>query len=214
MYIFRLENIVNGNNHVIGYELLSKPLNTYGKSIEKHFAELSDLEQIRLLLLQIEYLKKYNDITLSININLSSFYNQKFVDVLEKEFYQLKKENRLIICLELSENNLGSIFDDYIIEVVKYFRTLSFNFWIDDFGTGESNFIFLMKTLHLIDTIKIDKFVFWELFKNGPNLLYNLIEYITKKNKDVIIEGIETVEQHALLKVNSRLFGQGYFYQT
>lgn len=83
---------------------------------------------------------------------------------------------------------------------------------IGNFGTGNSSLPFLQK--FKIDYLKIDRSFTRNLAPGSPDLSLSeaIIAMAHKLGIKVIAEGIETVEQHNLLKMANCDFGQGYFF--
>ncbi len=83
---------------------------------------------------------------------------------------------------------------------------------MDDFGTGHSSRSFLHRTP--MDTLKIDR-----SFVSGPGnprdygaIINTVIQLAHNLNMDVVAEGIETVEQLALLQSLDCNYGQGFLF--
>ena len=91
-------------------------------------------------------------------------------------------------------------------------RDLGCRISIDDFGTGYSSMSYL-KSL-AIDTIKIDKSFILDLPHNQHDAEVSkaIIVLSQSLGYDVIAEGIETVEQEALLESYHCDMGQGYYF--
>lgn len=83
---------------------------------------------------------------------------------------------------------------------------------IDDFGTGYSSLAYLNK--FDIDYIKIDKAFVQEMKKDCQSfhLCEALVVMAHKLGLKVVAEGVETQEQHLLLRGMQCDYGQGYYY--
>ncbi|MCB0933963.1 MAG: EAL domain-containing protein [Mycobacterium sp.] len=96
-------------------------------------------------------------------------------------------------------------------ELLKY-RDAGIQLAIDDFGTGYSALLYLKK--FDIDYLKIDR----SFTKNADSdatdlaLCEAIVAMAHKLGIKVIAEGIETAEQHAVLKGIGCDYGQGYFF--
>jgi len=91
-------------------------------------------------------------------------------------------------------------------------RDLGCRISIDDFGTGYSSMSYLKRLA--IDTIKIDKSFILDLPHNQHDAEVSkaIIVLSQSLGYDVIAEGIETVEQEALLESYNCDMGQGYYF--
>lgn len=97
-------------------------------------------------------------------------------------------------------------------DVTGKFRQDGFNFSLDDFGTGNSNFSYLIR--YPFKLIKIDKSFLWNSEKNHKNaiVLKNMLELIKDLGKDTVVEGVETAAQRDMLRADGVRYLQGYFY--
>ena len=145
-------------------------------------------------------------------INISSVQFQQenmlknFIEIMDKvgispHNIELEITERLV--MEYSTMNL-TILED--------FRKMGCKVSIDDFGTGYSSMSY-MKSLS-IDTIKIDKSFILELPHNQHDAVVAkaIIVLSQSLGYEVIAEGIETLEQEALLRSYNCDMGQGYYF--
>ncbi len=87
---------------------------------------------------------------------------------------------------------------------------MGFRVAIDDFGTGYSSLAILADLP--ADVVKIDKSFISEdnLTVNKLAMLYEIGRMVKILKKDIIIEGVETEDQEALLCRGGFTCGQGY----
>ena len=102
--------------------------------------------------------------------------------------------------------------DDRISEKLFQFRQAGIDIALDDFGTGYSSISYLKK--YPTDLIKIDRsFVNSMTEVSNDKVLCEAIIVMAKKlGISVVAEGIETKEQHHILREMGCDFGQGYLY--
>lgn len=104
--------------------------------------------------------------------------------------------------------------EDYatLSEVIHKIKQEGFSFYMDDYGTGYSNMdgIFSLE----FDVIKIDKSILWNAEKEsrGRVILKNSINMIHDLGCKVLVEGVETEEQVAMLNDYGVDFLQGYYF--
>ena len=86
------------------------------------------------------------------------------------------------------------------------------NFSLDDFGTGFSNTVTLIR--YPFHTIKLDKSMVWEAMHNqkAETVLRNTIEMVKLLKMEIVAEGAETPEQVERLKEMGADFVQGFFF--
>ena len=86
------------------------------------------------------------------------------------------------------------------------------SFAMDDYGTGYSNVNALL--VLDFDLVKIDKSVLWEAEKSdiGMTILETSVEMLRNTGRSVLVEGVETAEQAALLHRLGIDYYQGFYY--
>lgn len=131
---------------------------------------------------------------------------QNWLDYLQEQ--QVRPEN---IIIEVTENLL--LDTTYpVAQRLSAFQQAGLQISLDDFGTGYCSVAFL-KRFH-IDYIKLDRSLITDLSQDttGTALWEAIIVMAHKLNIKVIAEGIETLEQLAILKDAGCDFGQGYLF--
>jgi diguanylate cyclase (GGDEF)-like protein/PAS domain S-box-containing protein len=145
-------------------------------------------------------------------INLSSMQFKRG-DVI-KMITDLTDEHGLdprYIELELTESILLQDVE-YILEVVRKFKALSFTLAIDDFGTGYSSLAYLKR--FRVDKLKIDLSFIRNLDVDRHDLaiVRSIIQLAKGFDMRTIAEGIETRSQLELLRREGCHEGQGYLF--
>ncbi|CAH0529586.1 putative bifunctional diguanylate cyclase/phosphodiesterase [Vibrio hippocampi] len=150
------------------------------------------------------------DFRLSINISAKQICSSKFA---EKVIHLLKQ-------FQLSPHNLefelteSCVMDSFSIAQrnIETLKDHGIQFALDDFGTGYASFYYLKKLP--FDAIKIDKeFIDTALDDPQDKTIFRSIISIAKKlNKQVVTEGIETLEQSQFVTQEGCDVAQGYFY--
>lgn len=115
------------------------------------------------------------------------------------------------INLEITESAVISS-ESTMDKVLNRLLQMGLSFSLDDFGTGNSNYSYIMK--YPFSIIKVDKSFLWNSFRNHDNevLFNNMIELIHGLRKEAVVEGVETENQrNRLIKAGVRYL-QGYFY--
>jgi Amt family ammonium transporter len=115
--------------------------------------------------------------------------------------------------LEITES---SIMEDVVAagQVLKQIRSLGVSLHMDDFGTGYSS----LSCLHQfpLDGLKIDR----SFILNGTGrrdyvaVIQAIVALAHNLNMRVVAEGLETVEQVAMLQTLECDYGQGYYFST
>lgn len=114
------------------------------------------------------------------------------------------------LCLEITES---AIMDnvDLVTNKLNQLKNLGIKLCIDDFGTGYSSF----SRLHAfpIDTLKIDRSFIPKANQDGSwEIVQTIVNLAKGLTVSVVVEGIETTEQHQFLKTLECEFAQGYLF--
>ncbi len=146
---------------------------------------------------------------ISINVSPKQLRHENFISEIENlisdfDIHTTNVEFEITESLFLSD-------DIGIIRKLQRLNELGISLAIDDFGKGYSSLSYL-KNLP-IQTLKIDKLFIDDIHKDNDSLaiVKAIISMAKSLNKDVIAEGIETVEQLNILKELDCDYAQGYF---
>ncbi|HEX2927781.1 MAG TPA: EAL domain-containing protein, partial [Ruminiclostridium sp.] len=114
------------------------------------------------------------------------------------------------VLIEITESVMQD--SSHACQIVRELKSMGVKVAIDDFGTGYSS-LSLLKNLD-IDILKIDSSFIKDIDENPHTLeiLKLIINMGHQLSFDIIIEGIETKSQAALLINNNCSLGQGYLF--
>jgi len=159
-----------------------------------------------------KFISENKDLISAVSINFSVYQmtNPKLVsNVLSTiEKFHLRPEN---IIMEITE----SIFIDNYELVLKNMTELAnagVQFYLDDFGTGYSN---LSNVVGLpFSTIKMDRSLVLMMEENekGIRLFQNLVATFKDAGFKILVEGVETNDQSALVEASDVDYIQGFLY--
>ena len=153
--------------------------------------------------------KYYKDIDFSINISGLQLCENDFAQHVDdlSQIYGVPKNN---IVFEITENILIHN-NKTVMNNLTLLKELGFKLAIDDFGTGYSSFSYLEK--FNMDILKIDKsFIDNKMQLEEYKLVEHLINIAHALNLEVVVEGVETKEQYAILESIGCDFYQGYYF--
>ena len=150
---------------------------------------------------------------LKLSVNLSS--RQFLQPDLYKRIVEVLDDTGLAAAtlqLEITESILMENAQS-IVPLLGRLRELGVELAIDDFGTGYSSLSYLSR-LKPIHTLKIDRSFISMGGDNHENaeIVRTIIMLARNMGKDVVAEGIETVEQLAHLQLLKCTYGQGYLF--
>lgn len=158
-----------------------------------------------------ENMRRYTDFPV-ISLNLSSLTLME-EDLVQKLFAILEKHNvpASMVDLEITESAMVDGFD-VAIECIAQMREAGFTVSMDDFGTGVSS-LNRLKDIP-IDVLKIDRGFLTDTLDDskGIAIIKNVINLATDLSLETIAEGIETSEQHILLRDLGCDIGQGFLF--
>ena len=149
-------------------------------------------------------------ITLSINISPLFFLDVNFINIVKKyiEKFDLPPDQ---IIFEITEDVLIYDFEE-VRSRIRILHDIGINISIDDFGTGYSSLSYLQEIQ--ADELKIDKSFVDEILNDRRR--YEVFSYLCKMAKaydyNVVVEGVETLEQYEKIKNDEINLIQGYLF--
>lgn len=161
----------------------------------------------------VEWQRAYPDqkyLTMSVNLSGKHFADPLLVEQVENILKEtaidpqcVKLEITESSTMEDAENAIGKL-----NELKKSGLRLS----IDDFGTGYSSLSYLQRLP--VDTLKIDRSFVSAMDESGENdeIVRTIMALAHALKLDVIAEGVENVQQLAILRRLGCQFGQGYLF--
>lgn len=142
--------------------------------------------------------KSYDQLPkVTININLPPYMlnNAKILN----GFIQCFKKANLPIeqfCIEVTED--GEIPTDQLVPSIKLLKSHGFKIAMDDFGTGYSSLSRL--SVLPMDIVKIDRSLLLAASNGDKTILESAISLTKRLGATAVVEGVETLEQLALIK--------------
>lgn len=146
---------------------------------------------------------------LAVNVSAREFMRADFVDTVHDTLARTGFPASALE-LEITESTLQVI--DRSIEILDKLKALGIAISIDDFGTGYSS-LSVLRNLP-IDRIKIDRSFIYDLPRNrgGIAIVEAMVALADSLRMEIIVEGIETPEQAAILVRLGCDSGQGYLF--
>ena len=179
---------------------------------EKH-GLINDIDRL-VIRHAVNFIKEYSDILdinyIDLNLSHNEISNKSFVDELIKIIKTSKVDTKKIH-LEITETSKHGN-DDKIISNMKRLKDLGFKFSLDDYGSGYASLDYLTK--FDFDIIKIDKSILWGLSKSCNNyiLFLNIVKLARDLNKEIVVEGVESIEHVKILDQLNVSLMQGYYF--
>ena len=149
-----------------------------------------------------------SNLTVSVNVSPRQLRDNRFVQDVARSLEQsgLKATD---LTLEITE---GAVMVDVesAIQRLHALRALGVSLAIDDFGTGHSSLALLRRLP--VDTIKIDKMFVDTIATDSTaaSFLETIVRMAEILSLHVVVEGIETADQAAMIGTFGNVRGQGY----
>jgi sensor c-di-GMP phosphodiesterase-like protein len=153
--------------------------------------------------------KAYPDAHVAINFSPNDLHSAQTEARLQALVHRAGAEAGNIL-VEVTER--GLMLPEKAKAVLVGLREKGFKVAIDDFGTGNSSLSYL--ATYDLDYLKIDKMFVDELGGSAPRsrLAFHIIEMARTLSLEMIAEGVETAEQHQILREAGVQFAQGWLF--
>ena len=148
---------------------------------------------------------------ITINLSFKDIFNYEFIDYLDNVLEKLKFEDRNRLVFEILESENLSDYD-FLEEFVLKYKKLGVKIAIDDFGSGYSNFIRIIRLKP--DYLKIDGSLIKNIDKdnNSYEIVKSIIAFSKTLNIKTIAEYVHSEEIfNLLLELDVDEF-QGYYF--
>jgi diguanylate cyclase (GGDEF)-like protein/PAS domain S-box-containing protein len=152
----------------------------------------------------------YRDITVSVNLSAKQLLQPNLTDDIKKLLGELDLPTN-ILKLEITESAVMSD-PAAAADVLQQIKSLGIRLAIDDFGTGYSSLSYLHR--FPLDTLKIDRSFINGSAEDGEGMeiARTIMPMARNLRLDVVAEGVETLQQVALLKKLQCKYAQGYYF--
>ena len=133
---------------------------------------------------------------IAVNVSLIHFMEKHFV---ERVKFSIADIDPRLLTLEITESVMMEDIQT-VIQRIRAIKEMGCNFAIDDFGTGFSSLSYLKKLP--VDHVKIDKSFVEDIFDHPrhASMVETIINISKIFNLGVIAEGVETKQQHEILR--------------
>ena len=151
----------------------------------------------------------HRSLSISVNLSTKQFLQPNLVDDIKKLVKDLKLAPEALK-LEITESTVMGD-PSAAVEMLQQIKALGIRLAIDDFGTGYSSLSYLHR--FPLDTLKIDRsFISGSADDGGLEIARTILPMAKNLRLDVVAEGVETLEQVALLKKLHCKYGQGFYF--
>lgn len=149
-------------------------------------------------------------IKISVNFSPMQFSHANIVEIVDKVLAQTGLEPTWLE-IEITETTLLKN-EALVFEKIEKLKSKGISIAIDDFGTGYASLSYLRK--FNVNTLKIDKIFIKDLWlnSNSKEIVSAIIQLAKKMNITTVAEGVETLEQLAILSKNNCDIVQGFLF--
>lgn len=153
---------------------------------------------------------KGRDLVISVNLSAKQFLQPNLVEDVRKLLGELSLAPDALK-LEITESAVMAD-PSAAVEMLQQIKSIGIRLAIDDFGTGYSSLSYLHR--FPLDTLKIDRSFIHDMRNDGEGMeiARTILPMANNLCLDVVAEGVETIEQVALLKQLHCAYAQGYYF--
>lgn len=146
------------------------------------------------------------DLEISVNVSVNEMLNPYFLLMIDQLFQGEVNEN---LTFEITEDHTKENVEK-IPSIIRKLKDIGICTSIDDFGKELSNFDRLI--IYPVDYVKIDKMFLKNIThsKTYRDILNTMIDLTLKIGKEVIVEGVETIEQARIITDMGCKLAQGF----
>jgi diguanylate cyclase (GGDEF)-like protein/PAS domain S-box-containing protein len=150
------------------------------------------------------------DLIISVNLSAKQFLQPNLVVDIRKLLQELPLSPDALK-LEITESAVMAD-PSAAVEMLQQIKSIGIRLAIDDFGTGYSSLSYLHR--FPLDTLKIDRSFIHDMQDDGEGMeiARTILPMANNLRLDVVAEGVETIEQVALLKQLHCKYAQGYYF--
>src|SRR5438477_1496271 len=152
----------------------------------------------------------HRHLSISVNLSAKQFLQPKLVEDIRNLLHELALPAEALK-LEITESTVMAD-PSAAIEMLQQIKSLGIRLAIDDFGTGYSSLSYLHR--FPLDTLKIDRSFISGMGDDGEGMeiARTILPMANNLRLDVVAEGVETLQQVAMLKKLQCKYGQGYYF--
>jgi len=152
----------------------------------------------------------HRHLTISVNLSAKQFLQPNLVEDIRKLLSELGLPPEALK-LEITESTVMAD-PSAAAEMLQQMKALGIRLAIDDFGTGYSSLSYLHR--FPLDTLKIDRSFISGMGDagEGMEIARTILPMANNLRLDVVAEGVETIQQVALLQKLHCKYAQGYYF--
>lgn len=209
--------INNSTLKVDKYECLVRLIDEDGKVVNPFFfldisKKSNQYTKLTKIVIEKSFRKFENlPFEFSVNISYEDIENEDFLDFIKEMLAKYKVNNRVIFEI-LEDESIKNY--NHLLAFIDEVKNLGCKIAIDDFGSGYSNFEYLLKMN--ADYLKIDASIIKNIAKdeNSYKITKTIIEFAKSLNLKTIAEYVENKEIFEMVRDLGADYSQGYFFSA
>lgn len=152
-----------------------------------------------------------HDFFVSINLSARDFGQPDLPDIVGSALRSAGITEPWRLKLEITESSCMADPEAAIAQMTRL-SALAVDLWIDDFGTGYSSLSYLKRLPARV--LKLDRTFVKEIEQSPEDIVYvaTILSSVRSRGKEILIEGVETAAQYAILKRIGGREMQGFFF--
>jgi len=207
--------IVDNNKNIVKYESLVRIITDDGEVISPyHFLDVAkktrfyaDITKIMITKV-VDKIKKLN-VSISVNLSVEDIENKEVREFIFNKIEELEDKSLLTIEIVETEDIKNS---KDSLEFFKRLKELGVQIYVDDFGSGYSNFDYIFKLSP--DGVKIDGSLIKNILSNKTNqtIVKTIVSFAKETGIKVVAEFVENKEIFDYLVKLGVDYFQGYYF--
>src|ERR1700675_3476387 len=152
----------------------------------------------------------HRHLTISVNLSAKQFLQPNLVEDIKNLLGDLPLA-QAALKMDITESTVMAD-PSAAVEMLQQIKSLGIHLAIDDFGTGYSSLSYLHR--FPLDTLKIDRSFISGMGDEGDGMeiARTILPMANNLRLDVVAEGVETIQQVAMLKKLHCKYGQGFYF--
>ena len=172
----------------------------------KSYGLLTGLTQVCINMIA-KHFERLPEVTININVPPYMLNNPQTLEEFINAFYTVELPPERF-CVEVTED--GDIPTEHLIPAINLLKTHGFTISMDDFGTGYSSLGRL--SVLPVNSVKIDRSLLLTASGGDKAILESAINLVKRLGVSAVVEGVETLEQLALVRQLGADSVQGYLF--
>ncbi len=208
--VYRFQPIYRTSGKLLGIELLTGIFHPSAPqkfvSPEEYFVAVAIGKRVQIVQEQLDLLQQWQQLFVEHGLLASINVDGQVLEALQSDSALKRQINTMpYVRFELVESA------EHALSIPLSKIEQSDRLWLDDFGQGIANFSSFTTWHYEYIKIARDLFILLRQSEEGSRLFFTLVTLMNRYSKGVIIEGVETAQEWAMVRESDALAAQGYY---